>query len=213
MNHLSPSRLHKHHDRNHDLTRPFKSKPIKFKPAFTLVELLLAMAIMAIIGVAALTILGATTYGTSDDQLRRELLVNIEVIKKRINGTIHSAKELIMPHSGQTTSTDYFIVWANDTNNDDTKDNSEIVLVERNTTDNELLAYQDTSAAGTFSDAATFRTTALASYPSTRWASGFSALSCTATFGTGNFPLFTYKFTVTRGTTNESYTGSASTRQ
>lgn len=183
------------------------------KTAFTLAELLLALAIMAIVGVAALTILGATAYGTSDDQLRRELLVNTEVIKQRINGTVHSAIEMIIPNSGQPTSTDYFIVWSEDLNDDDAKDNNEIILIERNTTNSELLAYHDPSASGTFADAATFRTTALASYPSTRWATGFSALSCTATIGTGNFPILTYTFTVTKGTTSESSTGSASLRQ
>ncbi len=185
----------------------------KATPAFTIVELLLAMSIMAVIGVAALTILGATTYGTSDDQERRQMLVNAEVIKQRFNGAIRSAKELIVPSSSQTTSTDYFIVWANDTNDDDTKDNNEMVLVERDTSNNELHAYQNTSATGTFTDAASFRTAALASYPSTRWAIGFSALSCTGAFGTGQLPLVTYKFTLTRGTINESHTGSASLRQ
>lgn len=185
----------------------------KNKTAFTLVELLLAMSILAVVGVAALSILGATTYGTSDDQLRREMIVSAEVIKQRINSVVHAAEELIIPNSGQTTSTDYLIVWAKDTNDDETKDNSEMLLIERDTSTNELLAFQDTSAAGTFSDAATFRAAAKASYPSTRWATGFSAFFCTASFGAGQFPLLTYKFTVTRGTSNETHTGSASLRQ
>ncbi|GJM25456.1 MAG: hypothetical protein DHS20C16_18710 [Phycisphaerae bacterium] len=185
----------------------------KSRKAFTLVELLMALVIMSIVGIAGLAILGATTYGTSDDQLRRELLVNTEVIKKRINGAVRSAVELIVPNSGQTTSTDYLIIWADDTNDDDAKDNNEIILIERNTTNNELLVYQNTSAVGTFADAATFRTAAKASYPSTRWATGFSALFFTGTFGTGEFPLLTYKFTVTKGITSESSTGSASLRQ
>lgn len=187
--------------------------PTHIKQAFTLVELLLALSIMTIVGVASLSILGATTYGTSNDQLRRELMVKTEVVKQRIDGALHAAVELVIPSSGQPTSTDYFIVWANDSNDDSTKDNSEMILVERNTSTNELLAYRDTSAAGTFSDAATFRTAALAAYTSTRWATGISALSCTATFGTGQLPLLTYSFTLTKGTTSETSTGAASLRQ
>lgn len=181
--------------------------------AFTLVELLIAMTILAVVSVAAISILGATTYGASNDQLRRELIVSAEVIKQRINSIVHAAEELIVPNSGQPTSTDYMIVWAKDTNDDEAKDNSEMLLIERDTSTNELLAYQDSAAAGTFSDAATFRTTAKTSYPSTRWATGFSAFFCTGSFGAGQYPLLTYKFTVTRGKSNETHTGSASLRQ
>ncbi len=189
------------------------NKHSRIQTAFTLVELLLALSIMTMVGAASLAILGATTYGTSDDQMRRELMVKSEVIKQRINGAIHSAEALVIPTSGTPTSTDYFIVWADDVNDDSTKDNSEMLLVERNTGSDELVAYQDTSAAGTFSDAATFRTTALASYPSARWATGISALSSTATFGTEQFPLLSYAFTLTKGATSETYRGAASLRQ
>ncbi|NOX58210.1 MAG: prepilin-type N-terminal cleavage/methylation domain-containing protein [Planctomycetes bacterium] len=185
----------------------------QFQHAFTLVELMLALAVMAVVGVTATAILSATTYGTSDDQLRRGLMVKTEVIKQRINGSVRSALEVVLPASGSPNSTDYFIVWANDTNTDSTKDNNEMLLVERNTSTNELSAYRNPSATGTFSDAATFRTAALAAYPSTRWATNCSALSCTGTFGTGQTTLLTYSFTLTNGGTSASAKGAASLRQ
>lgn len=189
------------------------NKHARTQSAFTLVELLLALSIMTMVGVASLAILGATTYGTSDDQTRRELMVKTEVVGRRIDGALHTAEALLVPSSGQPTSTDYFIVWVDDANDDAVKDNSEMLLVERDTGDNELIAYRDTTATGTFSDAGTFRTAALASYPASRWATGVSALSFSATFGTGQLPLLTYSFTLTKGTTSETLTRAASLRQ
>ena len=181
--------------------------------AFTLVEVLLALAITALVGLSVAAMLTATAYGTTSRQEMRGLLVKTQTISARLNAAIRTSKVVLYPNAGQATSNDYLVLWTADENDDSTKQNNEVQLIERNAVNNELNSYVDSTDTADFGNVAAFRTQALASYPSARWASGVTSLSLRATTDPAGTMLLSYRFTVAEGQATETAVGAAAPRQ
>ena len=181
--------------------------------AFTLVEVLLALAITALVGLSVAAMLTATAYGTTSRQEMRGLLVKTQTISARLSAAIRTSREVLYPNAGQPTSNDYLVLWTADENDDSVKQNNEVRLIERSTVDNELDSYVDSTDTADFSNVAAFRTQALASYPSVRWARGVTTLSFQATTDPADTMLLSYHFTVAEGQATETAVGAAAPRQ
>jgi hypothetical protein len=185
---------------------------IRRRHALTLVELLLAMAITTFVGLATAAMLRATSYATTSRQGSRTLLVRDQTIQARLQSTVRSALEIFTPSSGTPTQADYVVLWMADTNDDDAKQLSEMLLIERNTTTSVLSEFRNIAATGNFSTAAAFRTAALASYPSDRWGGSVTMLSTTLVSTPTDHPLLVYKFTLSEGGMTQTIQGAASPR-
>lgn len=192
--------------------QPYQAKPLVRHRAFTLVEVLLALAITGLVGLSVATMLTATAYGTTNHRETRGLLVQSQTISARLNSAIRTAKEVLYPNASQTTSTDYIVVWIADDNDDSTKQNNEVQLIERNSGNNELRSYANPADTADFTNVAAFRTQALASYTSVRWSTGVSVLSFEATTSPTDTMLIGYTFTVTQNQTSHTSVGAATPR-
>lgn len=107
--------------------------------AFTMVELLLALAITGLVSASVAAMLMAVSYGTSSDRDLRTVVVNTKVIDARISSAIRSSRAIL------ETGTDYLVLWSDDTNPNgtaDAPDLSEIRLIERDSGSDELNSYK-----------------------------------------------------------------------
>lgn len=182
-------------------------------PGFTLVEVLLALVVTTLVGLATVAMLSATAYGTTSRQHARTLLITTRVVDARLGAALRSAQEVVYPNSGQPTATDYLVLWVNDENGDDVKQHGEMQLIERDSATNELRSYRNSADATTYADVAGFRAAALASYPGETWAHGVSALDLAATTTPAGTVLVSFRLTVSEGGESESAVGAVAPRQ
>jgi type II secretory pathway pseudopilin PulG len=176
-------------------------------PAYTLVEVLMALVITALVGTAVLAMMSATAYGASDRQSLRELLVRSTTLEARLGAAIRGSLE------ASDASTDYLILWVADTDESGDRNNGEMQLIERDTSTNELLSYRDPADTSDFTTPSSFRSLAKTSYPSQRWVTGTAAASFSIDAATGGTALVSYSFTLQRQNASESMIGAASLRQ
>jgi len=174
------------------------------RPAFTIVELLLALAITGMVSASVAAMLVAVSHGTSSRRDLRGVVVKAKVVDARISSAIRSSRAIL------ETDTDYLILWATDTDSDDTADNAEVRLIERDPASNELTSYFDAGAAGDYVDATTFRSAAKSAYPSQRWGTGVTAIQFTVDTVTAT--LLSYRVSLSAGDLSETLVGSASAR-
>ncbi len=158
--------------------------------AFTMVELLLAIAITGMVSVAVATMLVAVAYGTSSDLDLRSVVVTGKVVNGRVDSAIRASRAIL------EIGTDYLVLWTGDTNPNgasDAPDLAELRLIERDNGTNELRSYAFSeswsqaqidaanasyalagNAAGFFQTATAAAKTA-GSFQPTKWASGVTA--------------------------------------
>ena len=194
--------------------KPIKKKSRLFRRrvrSFTLLELLLALVITAMVGLSAAAMINATAYGTSSRNSMRKLLVKSKVLSTRLSSSIRNSMDSIQPSVAQPESTNILIIWVADTNNDQAKQNNEMQLIERDTTTNELKSYKDEMDVNDFVDAATFRTRALSSYTAETWGTSVTDLSFTLS-GSAGATVVTSRLTATQGDLTETTVIAASPR-
>lgn len=178
------------------------------RSAFTLVELLIALTITALVGATTVSMLSAMSNGTDANRTVRELLVKTKMIDGRIRSAVRGSVEVI------DSSNDHLILWKADENDDDAKQNNEVQLIERNSATNELHSYQNSADTNGFSTAAAFRSNAIATYTSQRWATDVTASAITVTTTpAGSKALVSFRITVNSGSANETAIGAAALRE
>ena len=181
--------------------------------AFTLVELLIALIITAVIGASTVAMLGAVSYGTTNRREMRSLVVKTRTVQMRMDLALRTAEEVLYPNATQPSVADYTVIWVADENDDDTKQNNEIRLIERDTSTKELNTYRSATDTATFTTVSAFRTNALAAYTPTRWATGISALTFAATTAPTNTFLVSYQLTAESNSQTETAAGAVAPRQ
>ncbi len=164
------------------------------------------MTITALVGVSAAATLSATAYGTSSRRSMSALLVKSRMVNTRLATAIRASLEV------EAVGADYVVLWVDDTNGDDTKQNNEMQLIERDTLENELNSYRDTSDTAPFSSAAAFRANALAAYAAEPWATGVSAMTLTADAGPPDTKFISFRLTFTADDMSETTVGAAARR-
>ncbi|MHC4093023.1 MAG: prepilin-type N-terminal cleavage/methylation domain-containing protein [Planctomycetota bacterium] len=174
--------------------------------SFTLVELLLALAISALVTASVAAMMVAVSYGTSSSRDLRSLLVKSSTIDARLSAAVRGSRSILASGS------DFLILWTADADDDDTTDNAEVRLIERDPTTDELNTYYDTGAAGDYSDATAFRTAAKASYAYQRWGTGLTAISFVLDAAPPGTGLVSYDLTLASAEVSETVVGAAAIR-
>ena len=105
------------------------------KRGLTLVELLIAVTITALVGAGVATMLVATTRGTSSRTDLRGLVVKHKTLSARLGSSIRSAKMVLAAGS------DFVVLWAHDDRANDLPNRSELQRIEWDNTNNEVRSY------------------------------------------------------------------------
>lgn len=102
----------------------------------TVVELLLALTITAIISLAISSMLFAVSHGTDSSNDMRALLLRQRLVAARLNAMIRSS------HMVLATGSNHVVLWTHDANNSGTPNRSEVRYLEMNTVSGELWSYK-----------------------------------------------------------------------
>ena len=106
-------------------------------PAFTLTELMLALVITTLIGGAVATMLFSAFRGTSDQEDRRELMINNTTAGLRLNAALRSSAMVLAKGAN------FLVLWMDDTSSPyGFPQLSELRRIERNPSTNELWSYK-----------------------------------------------------------------------
>ncbi len=103
--------------------------------AFTIVELLMALAITGLIGAAVASMLTAVSYGTNNSRDIRTLVVKNKTISARITAAIREATQLL------DAGDNYIILWTDDINDSGAPDLLELRRINLNTGTRKLIDY------------------------------------------------------------------------
>ena len=174
--------------------------------AMTLVELLIAIAICALIGAAAVAMLSATAYGTTSSRSMSAVLVKSHAVNARIAAAVRRSVEVV------AAGDDYIILWLADDNEDEARQYGELQLVEYDTDDETLRSYSNAADATDFATASAFRTTAKASYTAEDWATGLTDISFTTDTAPPGTTIVNYRITVHDDLVDETSIGAATLR-
>lgn len=101
----------------------------------TLVELMLAISITAVVGLAVATMMTAVTYGTQESKDLREMVILRKVVNQRLTTMIREAQQVL-----DVTPTS-MVVWMADTDGSGTPNISEIRRIEFNPDTNGIVAF------------------------------------------------------------------------
>ena len=173
---------------------------------FTLVELLLALMISALVTAGVASMMVAVSYGTSSSHDLRVLVVKSRTIDARLAAAIRGSQAVL------AADTDFLILWMVDTDDDAATDNAEVRLIERDPATNEFNTYYDSGAGGDYVDAAAFRAAAKASYPLERWGTGVTAIAFVPNAAPPAARLVSYEFTLASAEVSETVVGAAAVR-
>ncbi len=117
--------------RQYPLTAPRTART----QAFTIVELLMALAITGLIGAAVASMLTAVSYGTDSSRDIRTLVVKNKTISARITAAIRESTQLL------DADDNYIILWTDDINDSGAPDLLELRRIDLDTGTNELIDY------------------------------------------------------------------------
>ena len=102
----------------------------------TLVELLLALAITTVIGLAISAMLFAVSRTTSTQNDMRSFIIKQKTVESRITAAIRSSKTVL------AVGTNYLVLWTADTTADDQPNMSEMRRIEWTTNQKTLITYR-----------------------------------------------------------------------
>ncbi|GAB4186090.1 MAG: hypothetical protein Kow00105_00550 [Phycisphaeraceae bacterium] len=101
----------------------------------TLVELLMALTVTALIGAAIASMLSAVTYGTSNTHDLRSLVAKNKTLSARITAAVRQSRQVL------DAGNDYLVLWTEDLNGSDAPDLLELQRIERDSVNNTLTSY------------------------------------------------------------------------
>jgi type II secretory pathway pseudopilin PulG len=146
--------------------------------AYTLVETLVALVVLALVGLGMAAILQTAAYGTSSQRELRRVAVRGEMVHARTDSAIRNARAVLASGSG------YIVLWTGDTNGDSHVNLSELELIELPAGSTNLTARLGHSADGDPVYAADSNFYAVAqsaksgaNFPATIWATNVSGLT------------------------------------
>jgi prepilin-type N-terminal cleavage/methylation domain-containing protein len=190
--------------------------------AMTLVELLMALSITGLVGVAVATMMAGVSYGTTSKKELGAVVVKLKAVTGRLDAALRSGAMIL------EVGTNYLVVWNGDANGDEAANISEIRLIERDAATGRLTSYS--ANFGSMTEAqieavdtgyalnSNFRTvtTSLKSgqyFPGTRWADEVTAWSVTPDQADEQAArVASYRITITSGTVSETEIGAAALR-
>lgn len=153
----------------------------------TLIELILAISITAVVGLAVVGMLSAVDYGTNSSRDLRELVVRGKTLTDRINQAVRYAEAVV---EVQTDAADAHLLLHAGTNEND---EPTYLLLRHDAEAGTLLAYRQTYPA----DSGAPTTDALANTTARSWASGVKAWQIDVDPPDSPTPLINYRLTLT----------------
>ncbi len=117
-------------------------------PGFTLVELLVALSITALVAAGAMGMLFAMSKGTANDLAARQDVLQAAVLRNRLNTAIRSTTTLLASGS------DYLVLWKGDTYNDGQVHVSGLRRIDYSPTTSQVCIYEAFSGVNAASDTA-----------------------------------------------------------
>jgi len=194
----------------------------------TIVELLLALTITALVSAAVASMLLAVSYGTSSKRDLRGVIVKGRIIDARMASAIRESRAIL--ESG----TDYLVLWKGDTDPNGTAgspDLAEMLLIERDNAADTLsgyafpssysqaqidaanVTYQLTGNPAGFFQTATANAKTAGSFVQTLWGSGVTAVTFTLDGADpSDRSMVGYQLSLTAGDLNDTIVGSTSLR-
>ncbi len=182
--------------------------------ALTLVELVLALAILSVLGVCLATIMSSASYGLYKQTDVRNAVVSQDAATRRLGAAIRSSQMVLAQGSN------YLVLWLADPNDRSTPYLSTVCRIESNTVAGVLYCFKAPAALSGASDAqypldtdfaattASLRGTS--NFPATVWCRGVTAFSTTLDSGTPSLAdLVSYTLTVDKNDVTETAVGSA----
>jgi hypothetical protein len=189
----------------------------------TMIELLLASSITALVGLGVAAMMDAVTTGTATQKNVRDAQVRMKVLQGRLDAALRNTQMVLQ------SSTDYVILWSDDTHADSVPDLSELRMIERDSATKVVTSYVAAWPAGStqttveaadtaYTTATDFRTTLNAmkgtsKLTATKWASSVGSLAFTFNDTDPQLAsLVTYKLLLTSGTDTQTGVGGVSIR-
>lgn len=198
------------------------------RQAFTIVELVLALAIAGLVSASAAGMLMAVSYGTSSKRDLRSAVVKSQVVDNRIASAIRGSRAIL------ETGIDYLVLWTGDTDANgaaNAPDLAEMRLIERDSATHTLKAYQFpdswtqvqidaanityalTGNPGGFFLTVTTAAKTAGSFQPTLWGSGVTSISFVLDDPDPSLTrLASYRLVIASGDLSETVVGSASVR-
>jgi type II secretory pathway pseudopilin PulG len=186
--------------------------------AMTLLEVMLAMAGVAMIGLAMSSFLFATVYATNTGKDMRVLIVKHKSVLARMSAAIRSSKMIVAQGN------DYLVLWVADTDDSGTPHLAELRRIERDAATKTLRSYEapDTLApadnteydlASTNFDTATNAVKGTAKFPAETWTTEVAAGAITLDEASPQAArLVSYRFTVEANDMSEIIIGATALR-
>jgi hypothetical protein len=175
-----------------------------------LTEVLLALTVTALVGLAVVTMLSAASYGSTSRAGMRDVLVLSRTTAARIGLSVRTALDVV---GVDAVNGDYIVLWLHDSNEDGIRQYDELELIERDAVTNELRSYTSASDATEFTTLAAFRATALASFTPERWATGITEVDFVLLAPLDvEAPLVSWRLTATRDEVSETAVGAVAVR-
>ncbi len=164
-----------------DQAMSISAKPRGCTGGFTMVEVMIALAVTGLVGAAVSAMLVSVSYGTSSQADLRRISVKERVIAIRMNTAISSSKMIL------DQGADHLVLWMGDSRQNGLPDLSEIRRIDRDATTLQITSYiapiDLSDAANTqysFADdfdAVTLALRGTADFPGEIWATGVTAWS------------------------------------
>lgn len=192
------------------------------RSGLTLIELMLALAVTAVIGAAIAAMLGAVSRGVASSQDVRSMVTRHKVLEARLAASIRGSGSVLFA------STDRLVLWAGDTNPDGQPNLSEIRRIERDA-QGHLWSYRASFPAGWSAvqiaaadvayplasdfDAVTSALKTDSLFPGEKWMTGISALGFTLNKSPAqSATLVSYRATLVAGDQSSVAIGAAAMR-
>lgn len=115
--------------------------PVSRLGGLTLVEMLMALTVTGLIGVAIASMLSAVAYGTDSSKDLRSLVVKNKTLSARITAAVRSSAQLLDAADG------YVVLWTKDLNDSGQPDLLELQRIELDAGTDELTSYTPASGA------------------------------------------------------------------
>jgi hypothetical protein len=110
--------------------------------AFTLVELILALTITALIGGAVSAMLTTVSKGTASEAGRRSANTRKTILRAKLSACLRSTKLALAEGHDADSGVSYLVLWTGDSTYNDLPNVSEILLLEHNPRNGQVTAYR-----------------------------------------------------------------------
>lgn len=184
----------------------------------TLIELMMALGIMALIGATIAGMMSAVAYGTDEESDVRQLVARNKMVSMRINAAVRGSQKIL--DAGATADQTWVVLWGRDLDENGAPSLREIRLMEYDAAAQTLSSYTAPETATDVLyeltddfDAITDALRGTADFPETRWANGAEGFEITLDETDSQAAkMLSYRLSLTAGNLTDTSVGTAKLR-